>query len=402
MPRYAWTAATAAGDVTRGVYHASDARDVADRLRNEGLSVVSVSERRWPPTNLHVERITRRDLINFTYKLVPLLASKMSMQRTLEIMKGQIRKHRIKNSLIVIKQDINSGASLSQSMARHPDVFTPSYVASVRAGEASNDLVRALSTMGSFLEWLDETAKQLLGVLLYPLMVIVALTVLSMVLAFYAIPVFMKLYEQLGLQVKTPLPTKIVFAYSQMLRGYWPFFLVGAIALALVWGLRKRSPSLHLWIDRLILRLPFIGDIIRRIETLQFCRFLQLLYDNGIDVRTALAEAQGVLTNLVLVRAVSFASRQLEAGTSLSKSIEMCGEFPSIVSEQLEVGEQAGNIGEALSYIVRYYNFELDYSIKTFTAFLRPALVVVMAGVLLILALGFYLPLFEIATLLNE
>ncbi|MBT3376309.1 MAG: type II secretion system F family protein [Lentisphaerae bacterium] len=326
----------------------------------------------------------------------------MSMQRTLEIMKGQMHKHRIKNSLIVIKQDINSGASLSQSMARHPDVFSSSYVASVRAGEAGNDLVRALSTMGSFLEWLDETAKELMGVLLYPLMVIVALTILSMVLAFYAIPTFMKLYEQLGLQVKTPLPTKIVFAYSELLKGYWPVFLIVAIVLILVWSLRKRSATLHLWIDRLILRLPFIGDIIRRIETLQFCRFLQLLYENGIDVRTALAEAQGVLTNLVLVRAVSFASRQLEAGTALSKSIEMCGEFPSIVCEQLEVGEQSGNIGEALSYIVRYYDFELDYSIKTFTAFLRPALVVVMAGVLLILALGFYLPLFEIATLLNE
>lgn len=401
MPRFAWTAATAAGDAKRGIYHAADAREVAERLRKNGYSVVSVSEKRWPPTNLHVERITRRDLINFTYKLVPLLASSMTMQRTLEILKGQVQKHRIKNSLVAMKQDINNGSSLSETMGRHPDVFGKPYVAAVRSGEQSNDIVRALSTMGSFLEWLDDITKHLMGVLFYPILVVVALTVLSMVLAFYAIPTFMRLYDQLGLTVKTPLPTKLVFFYSYALRNYWYVLVLIVLVLVTLVLLRKRFPALRLWLDRTMLRIPHVGGILRRIQTLQFCRFFQLLYENGVDVKTALGETQGILTNEVLINAVSFASRQLDAGTALSKAIEMSGEFPSIVAEQLEVGEESGDIGEAMSYIIRYYNFELDYSIRSFTAFLRPALVAVMAGVLLILALGFYLPLFEIATLLS-
>jgi len=402
MPRFGWTAATAAGDVKRGTYHAADAREVANRLRKNGYSVVSVSEKRWPPTNLHIERINRRDLINFTYKLVPLLASSLTMQRTLEILKGQVNKHRIKNSLVAMKQDIKSGSSLSDTMGRHPDVFTTPYVAAVRAGEQGNDVVRALSTMGSFLEWLDDIVKHLMGVLFYPIIVVVALTVLSMVLAFYAIPVFMRLYDQLGLTVKTPLPTKMVFFYSHLLRNYWYVFLLIALVLVTIVLLRKRFPALRMWLDRLMLRIPHIGGILRRVQTLQFCRFFQLLYENGVDVKTALGETQGILTNMVLIEAVDFAGRQLEAGTALSKAIEMSGEFPTIVSEQLEVGEEAGDIGDALSYIIRYYEFELDYSIRSFTAFLRPALVALMAGVLLVLALGFYLPLFEIATLLND
>jgi len=402
MPKFGWKAATPAGDVRTGVYQAVDAREVADRLRNEGMSVLSVSERKWPPTNIHLESISRRDLINFTYKLVPLLASKMALHRALDIMKGQVNKHRIKNALVMMRQDISNGASLSQAMQRHPDIFDARYVASVQAGEASGNMVRSISTMGAFLEWLDVTSKTLWAVLSYPILVVVALTILSLVLGLYAIPVFIKLYKQLGLAMKTPWPTKVIFAYSYVLTHYWLVFVIVFALIVLVFLLRNRIPGLRPMMDRMVLRTPYFGEIIRKIQSLQFCRFFQLLYDNGIDTKRSIDQARGVVTNTVIGDAVEFTSRQLEAGTALSKGLQLSGEFPNVVWEQIQVGEESGNVGEALEYVIRYYDFELDYSIKQFTAFLRPALVALLAGVLLILALGFYLPLFEIATLLNQ
>ncbi len=402
MPRYEWKAITPEGVTRRGIYEAPASGEVAARLHREGLSVISISERKFPPTNLHIERISRRDLINFTYKLLPLVASHLTMHRVLDVLSGQVKKRRIKNALILMRQDVNNGASLSETMVRHPDIFNKAYLAAVRAGEESGDLVPALSMMVAFMEWLDETIKELWAVVSYPILVLVALTVLSMVLAFYAIPTFMGIYEQLNLMVETPLPTKIVFWYSETLRSYW--YVLAAIfgAVFIIFLLRKRVPRLRLWLHHIALKMPYLGDIIRRIQSLQFCRFFQLLYDSGVEIQRSLSEAQGVLTNLVMIRAVSFIARQLESGVSVSDAFARSGQFPALVAEQLAVGEESGKIGEALGYVRRYYEFELNYSIKRFTTFLRPALVAVLAIVLLVLALGFYLPLFEIATLIEQ
>ena len=136
-------------------------------------------------------------------------------------------------------------------------------------------------------------------------------------------------------------------------------------------------------------------------QSLQFCKFFGLLYENGVGVKPGIQESQGVLTNAVMRQAIGYVSRRLEEGMPLAEAFEKSGQFPPLVSEQLHVGEESGDIGGALKYIVRYYESELAYSIQRFTTFLRPFLVVVLASVLLTLALSFYLPLFEIANLIE-
>jgi len=401
MAQFTWGAVNAEGVAQRGTAHAPSSRHLAEQLRQKGYSVLWVRRRKWPPTHFHIERLTRRDMIDFTYKLVPLLATSLSMHRVLELLRPEVKKHRIKNALILMKQDVSNGASLSDAMSRHPDVFPKPYVSAVRAGEQSGDMVRALSMMGSFLEWLDDVMKQLWAVISYPLLVVAALIALACVLAFFAIPTFLDLYSQLGLSIQIPLPTRIVFAFSRTLTTYWYVLVALAAATVLVFALRKVWPALRLWLHRIYLRIPYIGDIIRRLQSLQLCRYFQLLYQNGVPVKAALAEAQGVVTNLVMIRAVDQVLRRLEEGVSLSDAFQHSGQFPSLVAEQVRVGEESGDIGQSLDYLVRYYDAELDYSIRRFTVFLRPALVAALAFVILILALSFYLPLFEIVNLIE-
>ena len=401
MGRFSWAGSNAEGAVLRGNRSAADSRDLANELRREGYSVMWIRRRKWPPTNFHIERLSRRDMINFTYKLVPLLASSLSLKRILDLLREQVKKYRVKNALALMKQDVSNGASLSEAMGRHPDVFPRPYVSAVRAGEHGGDLVRALSMMGSFLEWLDDVIKQIWAVLSYPLLVAAALIVLSCVLAFFAIPTFLDLYSQLGLEIEIPLPTRMVFAFSRILNAYW-YVLVALVGAGIVvFMLRKVWPGLRLCLHRVCLRIPYLGDITRRLQSLQFCRYFQMLHQNGVPVKVALAEAQGVLTNLVMAQAVDSVSHRLEEGVSLSDAFDQTGQFPSLVAEQIRVGEESGDIGQSLQYLVRYYDAELDYSIKRFIVFLRPALVAVLALVVLILALSFYLPLFEIVNLID-
>ena len=401
MPRFTWKAVAADDKVVTGVAVADDPRDLARRLRTDGYSVVSVSQRKWPPTNLHIETIRRRDLIDLTYKFVPLLSSALPLNRCLEILRQEVKKFRIKNALSGVRQDINGGLRLSDAIEKHPDIFDTSYVSAVRAGEEGGDLPKSLKMMGVFLEWLDDVIKQLWAIMAYPIIVLAALLVLNFVLAFFAIPTFLRLYERLGVKIKTPLPTKIVFAYSEMMRNYWPFFLIVLAALVVTFMLRNRIPNLRYIIHRINLKIPYWGDIARRVQSLQFCRFFQMLYENGVGVKRSLHESQGIMTNDVMYRSVGYISRRVDEGVPLSEAFEKSGQFPSLVAEQLRVGEESGDIGNSLGYVVRYYQSELDYAIQRFTTFLRPAMVVVLAAVLLLLALSFYLPLFEIANLIE-
>jgi len=402
MPRFAWTATDAEGSVIKGSTVALDPKEVADQLRRDGYSVLSVTRRSWPPTNVHIETVSRRDLISFTYKIVPLLASNLALNRVLDITREEVKKFRIKNALVSIKQDVGGGLRLSQAMDKHPDIFSRPYVSAVRAGEESGNLSGSLTMMGAFLEWFDDIVKQLWALISYPLLVLAAIMVLNFVLAFFAIPTFLNLYERLGLRIQMPLPTKIVFAYSKFMKDFWPLFAILGAAAIVLFALRGRYAGLRFQLHRLTLKVPFWGDIVRRMQSLQFCRFFLMLYENGVDVKRGLSEASGVLTNDVMLEATGFISRRLEEGATLSQAFQESGEFPSLVAEQLRVGEESGDIGNAIKYIVRYYESELNYSIQRFTTFLRPAMVVVLAFVLLMLALAFYLPLFEIANLIQQ
>lgn len=400
MPRFAWTA-IADEKTVRGVSTAESPRDVAERLRGDGYSVVSVSRRKWPPTNFHLESIRRRDIIDLTFKLIPLAASALPLNRVLDILRQDVKKHRIKNALITVKEDVNGGLQFSDALGKHADVFSPSYVSAVRAGEQGGDLPKALGMMGEFLEWLDDLVKQLWAILAYPILVFAAIVVLNFVLVFFAIPTFLNLYDRLGVAIEIPLPTRIVFAYSEFVTTHWPFLLALLGALVAVFMLRKRIPNLRYVLHSISLKTPFWGDIVRKTQSLQFCRFFQMLFENGVGVKRALREAQGVLANDVLYRAVGYISRRLDEGMTLAEAFEKSGQFPPLLAEQLHVGEESGDLGASLNYIVRYYDSEVKYSIQRFTAFLRPLMVFILAGMLLLLALSFYLPMFEIATLIE-
>ena len=261
MPRFAWKATDATGRAVSGVSAADTSRDMAERLRAQGRSVLSVSRRTWPPTNFHVEGIRRRDLIDLTYKIVPLVSGALPLTRVLDILRSEVKKFRVKNALIGVRADIGAGLRLSEALEKHPDIFDDAYVSAVRAGEQSGKLPQALAMMGAFLEWLDDVIKQLWAIVAYPLLVLAALTALNFVLAFYAIPTFLNLYERLDVSIDIPLPTRIVFAYSRFMTAYWPHLLAGAGVLALVAALRNRIPGMRYFLHSLALRIPFWGEI---------------------------------------------------------------------------------------------------------------------------------------------
>lgn len=402
LGKYSWTAVDGDGRLSRGAVEAMDSRAVAEWLHRDGRAVLSVSRRQWPPRNLHIEHISRRDLIHFTYKLLPLIASHLTLDHALGILRGELKKHRLRNAMLSVRRDMHHGAPLSEALSRQDDIFNRDYVCAVRAGEESGNLAKSLSMIGQYLEWLDHTRRRVVSALAYPLVVAIAMAILGNVLAFYVVPVFMHLYERLGVRMLTPLPTRILFAVSGAVRDYWYVSpLLGAVVLV-VYLLRHRIPGLREMTHRIALRLPLIGEMLRQLQALQFCRFFQLLHESGVDTKRALHEAQGVMTNIPMQRSVREILHRLDQGVSLSEAFRRNPDFPPLVAEHLHVGEEAGNVGQALEYVIRYYDAELDYSIRRFIGALGPMMVFGLAFVLLFLALSFYLPMFEIANLINS
>lgn len=401
MQKYAWTAVAPDGQTRKGTVEAADARSVAEWLTRDGHTVISVSKVKWPPTNLHVETVTRRDLIHLTYKFLPLVGSSLGLDRALEILRGEVKKRRIRNALVSIKQDMHGGSAMSQAMARHPAIFNTPYVSAVRAGEESGNMPKSLSMIGSYLEWLDRTVRQVWSAIAYPIAVLLAMAVLCCVLAFWVMPEFIHLYDRLGHKFEMPWMTKIVFDGSHLLRTYWYVPMIIIVALIVLYVMRKRLPGFRLWLHKLVLHLPIVGMMVRQLQALQFCRFFHLLHSNGVQTKHALAEARGTMTNIPMNREVQQVSRRLDEGMSLGEAFHYSRYFPSLVAEQIRVGEEAGNLNQSMEYVIRYYDLELEYSVRRFTGILGRVLVVLLAILILGLALSFYLPLFHIADMIQ-
>jgi len=231
--------------------------------------------------------------------------------------------------------------------------------------------------------------------------VLFAVCVLASVLAFFVIPTFMYLYERLGFKFTMPLPTKILFGVTGFIQSYWIFGVILIAALVVVFVLRRRIPKLRYFLQRLLLKLPIVGNMTRQLQALQFCRFFHLLHSSGVPTQRSLAEAREVMTNVPMQDEVGRISHRLDQGMSLGEAFSHSREFPSLVAEQIRVGEESGDVDQSMEYVIRYYDAELDYSIRRFTGVLGPVLVLILAFVILFLALSFYLPLFEIATLIE-
>ncbi len=398
MPRFNYVAKNEAGATIKGIESAASRERLADQLAGRGLYLVRAQG--GDLSSIHIELITKKDLVLFTSQLIPIVATGVPMLTGLEDLEEAVQKQKLKSVVRGLRAGLERGESLSGAMARYPNVFSEVYVNTVRAGEESGHLEASLVELRDFLEWNLDMRQRIQNILAYPLLVVFALIGLNVVLVTFAIPRFEQLYTSLQTNedFALPLPTRIVMAYSRLFADFWPavlLVLLGATIAFLVWTSTRAG---RIGWDRLKLRLPIIGGLLRKVCFSRFAHHFGTMHSSGVGVTRALEVVKGAVGNEYLASVVEYVNRRVRSGQGLASAMRETNEFPSVVVQMVSTAERTGKMQEALANVIRFFDREVDAAVRRVTTYMGPILLIVLAAVLVLMGTAFYLPLLRLVT----
>ena len=403
---FAFKAMDLAGLQSAGEVEAESKAQVTAQLRQQGLIVLDVSEKKSP---INVEDlfakfkgVDMRALAVFSRQFATLVASGMPMLRTLHTLEEQTKEEQIKTAVRDVRSDVEAGSSLEQAMERHPRVFDRLFRAMVRSGEQSGRLEEVLDRIAYQVEKADALKRQVKSAMMYPALVFtVAIGVLLIIVA-VVIPVFVKIFEELAAEhpeekSPLPLPTRICIAASNAVTGYWFVIIPVVFILAFAFiKFKKTERGEDLW-DRLLLKIPFkIGDVIQKVALARWSRTFSGAVSAGVPMLQAIQLTGQTAGNIVLEQAMEDVYDSVKRGGSLAAPIEKNGIFPPMVGHMVAVGEETGQLEHMLSKIADFYEAEVDAKVKALTALIEPLMIVFIGGMVGFIVVSMYLPMFSI------
>ena len=403
---YAFKAMDLAGSHADGEIDAESKAQVSEQLRQRGLIVLNVSEKKSP---INVEDLFKRfqsvdmrALSVFSRQFATLVASGMPMLRTLHTLEEQTQDERIRKAVRSVRSDVEAGSTLEQGMERHPRVFDRLFRAMVRSGEQSGRLEEALDRIAFQVEKADNLRRQVKSALMYPALVFtVAVAVLLIIVAF-VIPVFVNIFEELAAEhpeekSPLPLPTQICINASNAITSYW--FVILPVIVGLVFTfvkLKKTERGEDIW-DRMKLRIPFkIGDVIQKVALARWSRTFSGAVSAGVPMLQAIQLTGQTAGNTVIERSMEDVYASVKRGGSLAAPIEANPIFPPMVGHMVAVGEETGQLEHMLGKVADFYEAEVDANVKALTALIEPLMIVFVGGMVGFIVVSMYLPMFSI------
>ena len=404
MPEFAYVAVGANGQRVEGKAAASSEDALAALLRTQDQYLVEAN-----PADDTVdlgairlfENVNRRDVIFFTTQLATISATGVNLVDGLTGIEAQTSKAAMRTIVAGIRRGVESGRSLSASMERYPDAFDELYTNIVRAGEATGRVDRALEDLAAQLEWQDRLVSRVREAATYPALVVGLLTVLMTVLVGFTIPRFTQVYQRVNANLQLPLPTRVVQGVGLFIANNWFVILAAIVVLVILLRLRIQTPEGLVWWDRLKLRVPVVGDVIRKVALSRFAHYFGTMHESGLEVAPSLSLMERVLGNAYLSQRFRAAVQRVLAGDSLSRALAAVGEFSPIVIQMVTLGENTGEMKKALQQVKLYYDREVDSTVNRALTLFGPIALIGLAGVFVLIAVAFYLPLFNLARALR-
>lgn len=401
MPVYLWKGRTATGRVEAGELVADSQADVFAALRARKIIPTSV---RLKPKEISIPFLGKggvgtRELAIFTRQFATMINAGLPLMQCLEIQVQQVTKPGFKRVLREVMTDVEGGSTLAEALRKHKAAFSDLYVNMVEAGETGGALDVILVRLANYLEKAAELMRKLRGAMIYPAMIIlVAIGAVSVLLVF-VIPTFAKMYEGMGGAL--PLPTQIVIGISYFIKR-WIFLLIG-LAIAVVVGVRfyYRSKQGKAVIDRFLLKLPVVGDLIQKQAIARFSRTLSTLLSSGVAILDALEITAKTSGNSVVEDAVLEARSSISEGETIAGPLSREKVFPPMVVQMISIGEATGGLDEMLSKVADFYDSEVDQAVANLTAALEPIVIVFLGVVVGGMVISMYLPIFKLVTLIK-
>mgnify|MGYP005835713125 CR=1 FL=1 len=394
MPYFRYKAADLAGGVSRGEVYAANEVDVELRLKQMGLTLIRLRPRACPAWSWH-RRVARRDLIGFCFHVQQIARAGVPLLDGLRDLIAVSGHSHFRDVLSLVADDLEGGRLLSEALAHHPQVFDPVYVALVRAAEASDQLGPVFERLEARLKAQDELESEFTRLLIYPGVVAVAVLAAAWVLLFYLTPKLAVLVTSLNLPV--PAATRWLMALAGWAQGHGLWLVgIGAIlatASFLGWhrleGLRER-------LDTLLLRLPALGDAARKSALARFTGLFALLTESGLNILEALSACEKSVGNRQIARQIGRVGQLIAAGETVSASFRQVELFPPLVLRMLHTGETNGALAEALNNAAWFFGRDARETIARSLKLLEPALALLLGGLLALLLLAVFLPVYQV------
>jgi len=401
MPDFAYVAVGSDGNRFEGTATAQSEAALEKQLRARDQFLVQASLAESDTIDLSqvrfFERISRRDIIFFTTQLSTIVSSGVNLVDGLVDVELQAAKIPLKQVVAALRRDIEGGLPLSSALERHPKVFDELYVNIVRAGEATGRVDQALDDLVQQLEWQEELSGRIREATTYPLMITGLLGVLLTVLVVFTIPQFTRLYQNLNTKLQLPAPTRIVQAVATAIGTNWLLILASIVFAWVYYQYRVQTPDGAIAISRLILRIPLVGDAVRKIAFSRFAHYFGTLHAAGLEVLPTLTLMERVIGNPYLSMRFRSAVNRVVAGEALSRALAATGEFPPVVIQMLSLGEKTGHMAKSLEQVRLYYDREVDASVKRALSMFGPVALIGLASIFVLIAVAFYLPMFNLA-----
>lgn len=401
MASFFYRGRSSSGELVTGVLEGDDASQIAGRLTDLGVTPVDIKpETQSPKTVFHLQtwfgsqRPRLEDILMFSRQMHALVRSGVPLVRGLAGLRDTSRNPVMQKVLTDVVESLSAGQDLAGSLAQHPQIFSSLYISLIRVGENSGTLEKSFAFMHQYLALERRTRNQIKASLRYPSIVVVAIMIAMAILTVFVIPAFARLYHRFGHRL--PLPTRIIFGISIFVSHYWWLILfLAAISGWLIYAWLKTPNGRYRW-DRSKLRLPVVGSLLIRSALGRFARTFAIVQRAGVPLIQGIGLVADSVGNAYLSERLLEIRNGIEHGASITATANATGLFPGLVLQMIQVGEESGTLDDMLDEVGQFYEDEVDYDLSRLSSLLEPIILGFVAAMVLVLALGVYLPIWNL------
>ncbi len=402
MGTFAYVGRTRTGAVRKGELTAKTRDEAVEQLRKQNVIVTSLEEKTDRKSWLNLSfgsAITDKDLVVFTRQFGTMINAGLPLIQCLDILSTQSENKVLARTLGEVKVDVEGGSTFSDALKKHPKIFDDLYVNMIHAGEVGGLLDTILTRLAKHIEKAMKLKGQIKSAMVYPAAIMGVAIIVITVLMIWVIPIFAKMFAEMsGGKMGLPGPTQLVIDMSNFVQAYIIYIAIG-VALA-IYGVKKYygTPSGKLAIDRLLLKTPVFGDLIRKASIAKFTRTLGTLITSGVPLLDGLSICAKTSGNKVIEEAILGARVSISGGKTIAEPLTKSDTFPKMVTHMIAVGESTGALDAMLGKIADFYEDEVDQAVASLTALLEPMMMVFLGTVIGFIVIAMYLPIFQMAS----
>ncbi|PWB72962.1 pilus assembly protein PilC [candidate division GN15 bacterium] len=394
MPVFEYKGKTLAGAAVQGSMKANSKEDMERVLRQNRILVTSINKKAAEIQFKIGTGVKKVEISRFTRQFATMIGAGLPMIQCLDILATQTENKEFGKIITQVKDSVQGGATLSESLARHPKVFDPLYTNMVEAGEVGGALDAILVRLAVYREKADKLVRKVKGAMMYPAVIVVVATGVTIAMLTFIVPVFAGMFKGVGSEL--PAPTQVVLDISNFLKSNYIYMLLGLIGAfgALFWW--KKTPAGALAIDRFMIKTPVLGTLIRKSSIARFTRTLSTLLASGVSILEALEITAKTSGNLVVSNAINKSVLAIAEGETITGPLKETGVFPPMVIQMIGVGEKTGGLDDMLNKIADFYDEEVNDAVAALTSIIEPVIIVFMGAIIGGILIAMYLPMFDI------